>query len=350
MQTITIAGREVGPGQRALVIAEVGQNHDGSLGTAHAYIDAVADAGCDAVKFQTHIASEESTLDEPFRVKFSRQDDTRYAYWRRMEFTPEQWAGLAGHARERGLVFLSSPFSVAAVDLLAAIGMPAWKVGSGEVRSRDMLAAMARYKVPVLLSSGMSSYAETGEALAALRDVDVPYAVFQCTSAYPVPYERVGLNVLEEFRTRFGCPVGLSDHSGTVFPALAALARGANLIEVHVTLSSRAFGPDVPASVDCDGLRTIVAAREAFYLMDAHPVDKDAVSEDMRPMRLMFGKSLAPRMHLARGTLLEAAMLTLKKPGTGIPAELLDSLIGRTLARDVTPERLLRMEDLREEA
>ena len=126
-----IADRPVGTGHPCFIIGEVAQAHDGSLGMAHAYIDAIADAGADAVKFQTHIAAEESTPDEMWRVKFSYQDDSRFDYWRRMEFTEAQWRGLADHAGEKGLVFLSSPFSVAAVELLARIGVPAWKIASG---------------------------------------------------------------------------------------------------------------------------------------------------------------------------------------------------------------------------
>src|SRR5712691_10365207 len=117
---------------RCLIIGEVGLAHDGSLGYAHAFIDEVARAGADAVKFQTHIASAESTPAEPFRVKFSRQDATRYDYWKRMEFTEEQWRGLKRHAEERGLVFLSSPFSMEAAELLDRVGMVAWKMASGE--------------------------------------------------------------------------------------------------------------------------------------------------------------------------------------------------------------------------
>ena len=142
MSLIEIAGRQVGGGEPALLIAEIAQAHDGSLGLAHAFIDAAATAGADAVKFQTHIAAAESTLDEPFRVRFSKQDATRYEYWQRMQFTPEQWAGLADHARERKLIFLSSAFSVDAVELLQRLKVPAWKIASGELASRTMLAAM----------------------------------------------------------------------------------------------------------------------------------------------------------------------------------------------------------------
>jgi N,N'-diacetyllegionaminate synthase len=143
-----------------LIIGEVAQMHDGSLGTAHAYIDAVAGAGADGVKFQTHIAAAESTPGEPWRVKFSPQDSTRYQYWKRMEFSEEQWRGLAEHARDRGLIFLSSAFSAEAVELLERLGMAAWKVGAGEVSNLPLIERMARTGRPVLLSSGMSGWAD----------------------------------------------------------------------------------------------------------------------------------------------------------------------------------------------
>src|SRR5918992_3358857 len=121
-----------------MIIAEVAQAHDGSLGMAHAFIDAIATTGADAVKFQTHIASAESTPTEPWRIQFSRQDTSRYDYWKRMEFTEAQWSGLKQHADERGLIFLSSPFSIEAVELLERVGVAAWKVASGEVSNRPL--------------------------------------------------------------------------------------------------------------------------------------------------------------------------------------------------------------------
>ncbi len=165
----SIEQREVGAGRPALVVAEVAQAHDGSLGTAHAYIDAAAGAGADAVKFQTHIASAESTPGEPFRVKFSPQDATRYDYWKRMEFSRDGWRGLADHARQAGLIFLSTPFSFEAVELLDDLGMPAWKVGSGEVTNLPMLERMARTRRPVIVSSGMADFAELDRAVACVR-------------------------------------------------------------------------------------------------------------------------------------------------------------------------------------
>jgi N-acetylneuraminate synthase len=343
---IEIAGRPVGSGARCFLIAEVAQAHDGSLGAAHAYVDAVADAGIDAIKFQTHIAEAESTLDEPFRVRFSRQDETRFDYWRRMEFTAEQWSGLADHARERGIVFLSSPFSVPAVDLLKHIGMAAWKVGSGEVETADLLEAICAAGGPVLISTGMCDYAAIERATDYVRQRGSDFTLFQCTSRYPVALSEVGLNVIDELRRRFDCPVGLSDHSGTLYPALAAMARGAELIEAHVIFDRRMFGPDTPASLTVDEFRQLACARDAFFEMLGHPVDKDGMAAQMAGMRSMFGKSLALTSDLRRGTVLSADMLTLKKPGTGIAASEMAVLVGRRLKRDVEARRLLSWDDI----
>lgn len=143
-----------------LIIGEVAQAHDGSLGAAHAYIDAIADAGADVVKFQTHIAASESTKQEPWRVKFSYEDDLRYDYWERMQFTQEQWKGLKDHAEDRGLVFLSTPFSVDAAKMLDRLGMTMWKISSGEVSDPWLLEFILSTKKPIIFSTGMSTEEE----------------------------------------------------------------------------------------------------------------------------------------------------------------------------------------------
>lgn len=348
-ERLQIGDRPIGPGHPAYVIAEVAQAHDGSLGMAHAFVDAAAQAGADAVKFQTHIAEAESTLDEPFRVGFSKQDATRYDYWKRMEFTAEQWSGLAQHARSCGLAFLSTPFSGAAFDLLAKIGMPAWKVGSGEFRSVDLIRLMIATRAPILYSTGMAGWAEIDEAAHLLRSEDAPFALLQCTSIYPTPLEGVGLNVIDDLRKAHGCPVGLSDHSGSVLPGLAALSRGADILEVHVTFDRGMFGPDVSASITFEELSTICAMRDALAVMDANPVDKDAMAERLSAMRTTFGRSLAPARALARGTTLQSDMLIPKKPAGGIPADALGKIVGRRLSRDADPMRILHWDDLAKE-
>jgi N,N'-diacetyllegionaminate synthase len=337
----SIDQREVGTGCPCLVVAEVAQAHDGSLGTAHAYIDAVARAGADAVKFQTHIAAAESTPGEPFRVKFSPQDATRYEYWQRMEFSATQWAELARHARERGLLFLSTPFSLEAVDLLERLDMAAWKVGSGEVTNLPMLARMAATHRPLLISSGMATWDELRQAVDTVTAAAAPFALLQCTTAYPCPPERIGLNVLGELRTRFGCPVGLSDHSGTIWPSIAAATLGANLLEVHVVLSRECFGPDAKASVTTSELSQLVEGVRWIERMAANPLDKQKSAGEMGELKTMFGKSVVAARDLPARHTLERGDLALKKPGTGIPAARLDEIVGRRLARAVTANTLL---------
>ena len=343
---LVIAGQPVGDGHPCFVIAEIAQAHDGSLGTAHAYIDAVAETGASAIKFQTHVAARESTPHEPWRIKFSKQDDTRYEYWQRMEFTPPQWRGLAEHTRERGLVFLSSAFSFQAVELLEELDMPAWKVASGEVGNLPLLQAMARTGKPVLLSSGMSPWSELDAAVETVRKFDAPLGMFQTTTSYPCPADKLGLNVLAEMRQRYDCPVGLSDHSATIYAGLAAAALGASMLEVHVVLSRECFGPDTTSSVTTAELKQLVDGTRFIHTALAHPVDKQAMAESLVGLRQTFGKSVVASRDLAAGTVLQADDLELKKPGTGIPAARLDEVLGRTLRRDVVTDTLLSEDDL----
>ncbi len=325
----------------SLIIGEVAQAHDGSLGLAHAYVDAIANTGADAVKFQTHIAAAESTPEEPWRIKFSPQDESRYAYWKRMEFTESQWAGLKRHAEQRGLLFLSSPFSLEAVQVLERIGVPGWKVASGEVNSARMFERMASSGLPILLSTGMSSLGEIDAAVSRIQARKLPVAVLQCTTAYPCPAEKVGLNLMQTYRERYRCVTGLSDHSGTVFPGLAAATLGAGIIEVHVTLSREMFGPDVTASVTTAELRQIVDGIRFIERMKSNPVDKDALAAETKPLRQLFTKSIVARFDLPAGTLLAPEHLTLKKPGTGLPEEKLPLVLNRRLKHQVKADGLI---------
>lgn len=332
--------------RRCLVIGEVAQAHDGSLGLAHAFIDAISATGADAVKFQTHIASAESTPSEPWRVKFSRQDESRFDYWKRVQFTEAQWHGLRKHADEKGLLFLSSPFSIEAVELLERVGVAAWKVASGEVSNNQMLDRMVATGLPVILSSGMSGLGEIDAAVARVRARNVPVALMQCTSSYPCPPEKVGINLVPFFRDRYRCAIGLSDHSGTIYPALAAVTLGAELVEVHVTFSREMFGPDVPVSVTTGELRNLVDGVRFIEKMVQHPVDKDQLAGELIGLRDIFAKSLVARIDLDAGTLLREEHLIAKKPGTGIPIAQLPEVVGARLRRSLKADELLFDEDI----
>ncbi len=329
-----------------LIIGEVAQAHDGSLGAAHAYIDAIANAGADAVKFQTHITGAESTAAEPWRVKFSLQDATRGDYWRRTGFTEDQWAGLKKHADERRLQFLSSPFSLEAAEMLTRIGVSAWKIASGELNNVMLFDYVASTGLPVLLSTGMSPLAEIDRAVERIQRRGLPLTVLQCTTAYPCPPEKIGLNLLALFRDRYGSKVGLSDHSGAIYAGLAAATLGADALEVHVTFSRECFGPDVPASLTTSELRDLVQGVRAIRKMQSHPVEKDTLAAEALEVRAIFTKSVVARVPVPAGTVLKPEHLTVKKPGTGFPAERLPELLGRTLRCSLEVDQLVQESDL----
>lgn len=327
------------------IIGEIGMAHDGSLGMAHAYIDAIAKAGAHAVKFQTHIAEEESTAAEPFRVSLSGQDDSRQAYWRRTAFSERSWIELVDHAHRVGLCFISSPFSEAAVDLLVRVGADVLKIASGEVGNLPLLIQSANSGLPVMVSSGMSSLAEIDSAVEALRAQGARYAVFQCTSAYPCPPERIGLNVISEFQERYHCPVGLSDHSGTIYAGLAAATLGAAIIEVHVCFSKGMYGPDVPASLTPEDLSRLVEGVAFIERAVASRLDKDLAAETTADLRKIFTKSIVARKSLKAGARLTMADLAFKKPGIGIPAAQYEDLLNRRLRRDVEQDHFFSLTD-----
>jgi N,N'-diacetyllegionaminate synthase len=331
---------------RCLLVGEVALTHDGSLGLAHAFIDAIAAAGADAVKFQTHIASAESTPAEPFRVKFSRQDASRYDYWKRMEFSEEQWRGLAEHCRERNVMFIASPFSIEAVDLLERVGQPVWKIASGETSNAQLLDRVLETGNPVLLSTGMSPLDEIDAAVARVKARGSRVGVFQCTTAYPCPPEKIGLNLVPFYRERYGCWAGLSDHSGTIYPGLAGAAIGLDMLEVHVALSREMFGPDVIASVTTSELRQLADGVRFIERMRDHPLDKNESARETEPLRRLFTRSLVASQALAAGTVLSREHVRIKKPGTGLPPERLEDILGKRLSRAVSADQVLSADDI----
>ena len=322
--------------KKVFLIAEIGQAHDGSLGILHSYIDALAGTGVDAVKFQTHIASAESSIHEPFRVNFSYEDKTRYDYWKRMGFTEEQWIGIKTHCEEAGLEFMSSPFSLEAVDLLERLGVKRYKIGSGEVNNFLMLEKIARTGKPVILSSGMSNYTDIEKAINYLRDRVEHVSVVQCTTAYPTPYSRLGLNVITELKDRFpGAKIGLSEHTGEIYAGIAAVAIGADLLEFHAVFDKRMFGPDATSSLEIDQIRELVRGVRSIEDSINNPINKDDLSQYLSVKRI-FEKSLAVNKDLIAGHILRFEDLESKKPaGKGIPASEFESVIGQALKKDL---------------
>ncbi len=317
------------------IIAEVGNSHEGSLGLAKCCIKAAADAGVDTVKFQTHIFDAESLPDAPNPPYF--KDESRKEYFDRTAFDEAGWRKLKEYAeQECGVRFLSSPFSLEAVDLLEAVGVERYKIPSGEVSNIPYLIRLGETGKPVLLSSGMSRWEELDAAVETLKTHGCPEIVLlQCTSRYPCPPEQAGLNNIALLRERYGLPVGFSDHTQGPAVAVVALTLGAVAVEKHFVLSKRMYGPDAPFSAEPDELAELVAQlRDAEKALQAS-VDKDAMAADLSGMKEVFEKSIVTARALQAGTTLTLDDLRFKKPGDGVPASRYEAFLGKTMTCDV---------------
>jgi N-acetylneuraminate synthase len=328
------------------LIAEIAQAHDGSLGILHSYIDAVSKTGVQAIKFQMHIAEAESSIHEPFRVQFSKEDATRFDYWKRMEFTLEQWQEIKAHCDTVGLDFICSPFSNLAVDWLEIIGVKAYKVGSGEVNNYLLLERISQTEKPIIISSGMSNFEELDQTIAFLKSKKVDFSILQCTTAYPTKPEQYGFDVMQELKERYQVPIGFSDHSAKVSTGIAAVALGAEILEFHVVFHRSMFGPDAIASLTLEETKQLVAAVNDIYIAQNSPVNKNS-NDDFKALKSIFEKSLAINKNLPAGHTLTFADLESKKPkGFGISAADFQQVIGRKLKADKTQWDFLNEEDL----
>jgi N,N'-diacetyllegionaminate synthase len=325
------------------IIAEVGSVHDGSFGNACKLIETAARCGADTVKFQTHLADAETLPDAPDPPYFKAEP--RLEYFRRTAFTRDQWIGLREHAEQVGLKFISSPFSLEAVDLLEDIGISFYKIPSGEVTNLPLLEKIAATGRPVVLSSGMSCWTELDRAVEVLRRPGAgELTLMQCSSVYPCPPERVGLNVIGEMRDRYRLPVGLSDHTSGIAAAIAALTLGVTMVEKHLTFSKAMYGSDAPHSMEPTEFTALVTAIRETEVMLANDVDKASISE-YRDMKRIFEKSLVTAVAVPAGTPITIEHLAFKKPGDGIPAAEYADWIGRSIANNLPPNHKLNPED-----
>jgi N,N'-diacetyllegionaminate synthase len=322
------------------VIAEAGMNHDGSLGNAIRLAEVAAECGADAVKFQLHDPAAETTRDAPSPPYFTHE--SRWEYFERTAFTDEQWRALKQACDRAGIEFLCAPFSLEALKRLEALGVARYKIGSGEVTNLELVRAAAATGKPVLLSSGMSSWAELDEAVAAAGE---HVTVLQCTSSYPTPPERVGLNLLAELRGRYGKPVGLSDHTIGPYAAFAAVGLGATTVEKHFTLSKEMYGPDAALALEPHEFEELVDGIREIEAMLAAPVDKDNL-EPFAEMKQVFEKSVVSTREIPAGAVISSEMVAAKKPGTGIPARRLPEVVGRRARTDIAADAVITEGDI----
>ena len=311
------------------IIAEIGNTHEGSVGLAKQFIKVASECGVNAVKFQTHIFEAESLPDAPNPSYF--KDETRKEYFERTFFNAEQLKKLKGYAEnECNVDFISSPFSFEAVDLLEEIENNIYKIPSGEVNNIPYLIKIARTGKKVFLSSGMSSWQELDEAVNTLKDNGCSdITILQCTSEYPCPPERSGLNIIDEMKSRYGLPVGFSDHTEGLYAPLAAVIKGAVVIEKHFTLSKLMYGSDAKNSTEPVEFKKMVMEIKNLEKALNNILDKDIEVKKLKDMKYTFEKSIVSACDIKAGTKLTEKHLAFKKPGDGIPAREYKNLIGK---------------------
>ena len=321
------------------IIAEIGSIHDGSYGNAIKAVELAQFVGADAVKFQTHLAEHETIKNAPNPSYF--KGEPRFDYFKRTAFSLGQWKGIKGHCDELGIGFISSPFSAEAVALLEDVGLSTYKIPSGEVTNVAMLAAVAKTGRPVILSSGMSNWLELDQAVKVLKDGGMnEFSVLQCSSAYPCPPEWVGLNIIKDIKARYSCIAGFSDHTSSNYAAFAAVTLGAEIIEKHLTFSKHMYGSDASLAAEPDQFQELVSGIRTIEALLNDPVDKDNLSP-YGEMKKVFEKSVVAAKDIKKGSVITAAMLGIKKPGTGMPAAEINNIVGKKAARDIDEDTIL---------
>jgi len=345
---VAIGNRLVGPGQPCFIIAEAGVNHNGDLDLARRLIDEAARAGADAVKFQTFTAEAVISPQAPkaaYQKVTTGAQQSQLDMVRAFELPMDAFRLLADHAGERGIMFLSTPFDHASVDALDAIGVPAFKVPSGEVTNLPLMRRIGATGKPVILSSGMSTLGEVETAIEVLRAAGCPRLVLlHCTSAYPATAESVNLRVMDTMAMAFGLPVGYSDHTVGIAVPIAAAARGACCVEKHFTLDRELPGPDHKASLDplelaamVAGIRVAEAALgDGIKAPQAEELDTKAVAR----------RSLFAARPLAVGEVVAAGDVIALRPSGGISPMEIDRLVGKRVAKPVEQGAMLGWGDL----
>ncbi len=345
---LKITGRLVGPGYPCFIIAEAGVNHNGNLERALAMVEAAAAAGADAVKFQTFRAEEVATTEAPkaaYQMKATGRDQSQLDMLRSLELTPEHHESLHARCREKGILFLSTPFDKTSLDFLASMGMAAIKVPSGEITNLPFLKQVGEKGLPVILSTGMSTLDEVDLAVDALRQAGcASLALLHCVSNYPADPADANLRAMSTMAERFALPVGYSDHTMGSEVALAAVALGACIIEKHFTLDRSLPGPDHMASAETKELAALVAGIRKVETALGHGRKEPAPSE--ADTKAMARRSLVAARDIAAGEMLTPDVVTFKRPGTGLGPDRWQEVQGRRAKHHISAGMLISLEML----
>jgi sialic acid synthase SpsE len=343
MSVFEIGGRKIGKDQPPLVIAEVGINHEGEIDKALQLVDAAVAAGAEVVKFQTHITEKEMVPTD-----MTPGDISAEKLWdiiKRCELNADEERRVQAYCAEKGVMYLSTPFSREAADRLLEMGVPGFKIGSGECNNVPLLEHIARMGKPMILSTGMNDLESVRRSVAAIRKHDTPLALMHCTSMYPTPYEKVRLGAITQLQREFpGLEIGLSDHSVGIWTCLGAVALGSSILEKHFTISRSWPGPDTGLSIEPDELHDLIVGSRAVW--QAGGGSKTILPEEQPVIDFAYATvvSIAP---IRQGDVFSMKNVWVKRPGTGpIHATRLNEVLGKVAARDIAAESHINSGDI----
>jgi len=331
---------------KVIVIAEIGLSHEGSLGIAKSYIDLAKQVGADYVKFQTHIAEEESSKFEKFRVNIFPQDKSRYEYWNRTSFSSDEWLFLKKYCDKKNIGFISSPLSVKAAKILNSLKVPFFKISSGEIHDKILVKEICKFKKPIFFSSGLSNINDIEKHIDFFKKNKVEFVLMHCTSIYPCPPQEIGLNLIQEFKKRYNCRIGYSDHSGEIFSALSAVTLGATVIESHLTFSKDFFGADTKSSLDPKQFKQMVEGIRYIEKMKSKQLNKKQLKPIIEVYKKIFTKSIFLKRNLKKNHILNIKDFNFKKANTGVSQENLNEILGKKLKKNKKKNDILNYKDI----
>ncbi len=342
MKELQIGQRKIAPQYPPFIIAEVGINHEGSFDRAIQLIDAAVQAKADCVKFQCHITEAEMI---PTDMKPGRISEERlWDIIKRCELTEEEERQIKKYCEEKGIIYLSTPFSREAADRLYAMEVSGFKIGSGECNNLPLLEHIAKMGKPIILSTGMNDLASIKKSLTVIKKYNCSVMLMHCTSIYPTPYEKVHLGAIRELQETFDLPVGLSDHSIGIYTCLGAVALGACALEKHFTISRKWPGPDIPISIEPDELADLVNGAKAIW--QARGGSKTVLPEEKPVMAFAYACVVAIR-DIRDGETFSLDNIWVKRPGTGeIKAEFFNTIIGKKARVDIKKNDQIKWEDI----
>lgn len=328
---------------RIFIIAEAGVNHNGNQELAEKMIDAAADAGADAVKFQTFKAENivcRNAVKAEYQKKNTRQDESQLAMLKKLEITEQVHEKLMARCREKRIQFLSTPFDLDSILLLEKLGMQIYKIPSGEITNYPYLCRIGSLRKKVILSTGMCELNEVKQAVEVLREQGTTdITLLHCNTEYPTPMRDVNLKAMLTLKEELGLPIGYSDHTLGIEVPIAAAAMGAAVIEKHFTLDKNMDGPDHKASLEPKELKAMVGAIRNIEQALGDGIKKPTDSEIKN--RDVARKSIVARRNIAKGECFSEDNLTAKRPGNGISPMRWNDIIGRKADRDYKPDELI---------